>query len=171
LYPATEVDVLAFQDRSIVCWIVPPVPLAVSEAKVEPLLIKEILPEAAPVTVGAKVTVKGTLWPAAIVTGNGNPLKVNSELLELAEERVTLAPLAVMLPVWLWLLPMVRVPKLIDAGVTPSVLVEVIAVPERETATEGLDPFELMVRVAPSVPATVGENFTDKFALLPAATV
>jgi hypothetical protein len=37
------------------------VPLTVSEAKVEPLLIKEILPEAVPATLGAKVTVKGTL--------------------------------------------------------------------------------------------------------------
>jgi len=53
--------VLAFHDRSIVCWIVPPVPLAVSEAKVEPLLIKEILPEAVPATMGVKVMVKGTL--------------------------------------------------------------------------------------------------------------
>jgi len=53
--------VLAFHDRSIVCWIVPPVPLAVSAAKVEPLLIKEILPETVPATVGAKVTVKGAL--------------------------------------------------------------------------------------------------------------
>ena len=61
MYPATEVDVLAFHDRSTMCWLVPPVPLAVSEAKVEPLLIKEILPEAVPATVGVKVTVKGTL--------------------------------------------------------------------------------------------------------------
>ena len=40
---------------------VPRVPLAVSAAKVEPLLIKEILPKAVPATMGEKVTVKGTL--------------------------------------------------------------------------------------------------------------
>ena len=89
-------------------------------------------------------------------------------MLELAEESVTLAPLAVTLPFWLWLFPTVRVPKLIDPGVTPSVPVEVVAVPERETATLGSDAFELRVRVALSVPAAVGANFTDKFALLPA---
>jgi len=57
-----------------------------------------------------------------------------------------------------------------DPGVTPSVF-EVVAAPERETATEGSDAFELMVRVALSVPATVGTNFTDKFALPPAGRV
>ena len=61
MYPATEVEVLAFHDRSTVCWIVSPVPLAVPEAKVEPLLMKEILAEAVPETVGEKVRVKGTL--------------------------------------------------------------------------------------------------------------
>src|SRR6201988_772753 len=106
-----------------------------------------------------------------MVTGKVSPPRANSELLELAEETVTLAPLAVMLPCWLWLLPMVRVPKLMDPGVTPRVAVEVVAVPEREMATEESDAFELMVRVALSVPAAVGANFTDKLALFPAANV
>jgi len=92
-------------------------------------------------------------------------------LLELAEETVTLAPLAVMLPFWLWLLPMVMEPKLMDPGVTPKVPGEVVAVPEREMATEESDALELKVRVALSVPAVVGANCTDKFALLPAAIV
>ena len=67
-----------------------PVPLAVSEAELEPLVKKEMMAEAVPVAVGAKVTVKGTLCPAAIVTGKASPLSVNWELLELADERVTL---------------------------------------------------------------------------------
>jgi len=92
-------------------------------------------------------------------------------LLELAEETVTLVPPAVMLPFWLWLLPTVMVPKLMDPGVTPKAPVEVVAVAEREMATEESDAFELRLRVALSVPAVVGANFTDKFAVLPAAKV
>jgi len=106
-----------------------------------------------------------------MVIGKVSPLTVNSEMLELAEERVTLAPIAVTLPVWLWLPPSVRVPKPMDPGVTPSVPVEFVAVPERETATEGLDAVELMVRMALSLPATAGANLTDKFALTPAGRV
>jgi hypothetical protein len=56
-----EVDVLAFQDNSTVCWMVAPEPLAVSKAEEEVLVKKEILAEAVPLVVGANVTVKGTL--------------------------------------------------------------------------------------------------------------
>ena len=91
-------DVLASQDKLTVCWIVPPEPLAVSRAEVELLVKKEMFAEAVPVVVGAKVTVKGTLWPDAIVTGKVSPATMNSELLELMEDRVTLPPLAVTLP-------------------------------------------------------------------------
>src|SRR5438876_8301065 len=69
---------------------VAPVPLAVSEIELELLVKKEILAEAVAAAVGAKVTVKGTICPAAIVTGKASPLSVNWELLELADERVTL---------------------------------------------------------------------------------
>lgn len=98
LYPEMEVDVLAFQDRSTVCWIVAPVPLMLSDARTDPLLRNEILPEAVPETVGLNVTVKGTLCPAAMVMGKVMPFSVKAELLELAEEIATLPPLAMMLP-------------------------------------------------------------------------
>jgi len=61
LYPETEADVLAFHDRLTVCWTVAPAPLAVSDAMVDPLLRKEIVPEAVPATVGVNVTVKPAL--------------------------------------------------------------------------------------------------------------
>jgi hypothetical protein len=98
LYPEIEVDVLAFQDKLTLCWRVAPEPLAVSRADVELLVKKERFAEAAPVAVGPNVTVKGTLWPAASVNGRVSPPTVNAELLELDEDRVTLPPLAVMLP-------------------------------------------------------------------------
>ena len=127
--------------------------------------------EVVAVVVGAKVTVKGTLCPVAIVTGKASPLSVNWELPELADERVTLPPVAVRLPVWGLGVPTVTVPKLIETGVSASVPVAVVAVPDRATATEGLDASELRARVAEAVPATFGANTTDKLALAPAARV
>jgi len=98
LYPVTELDVLAFHDRPTVCWIAAPEPEAVSV--VEPALeVKsEMFADAEPATVGVNVTVKGRLWPDARVAGKVRPPTVNAELLELAEDRTTLPPLAVTLP-------------------------------------------------------------------------
>jgi hypothetical protein len=60
--------------------------------------VKEMFAEAVPAAVGANVTVKGTLWPAARVTGKASPLTVKAELLELTDESVMPAPLAVTFP-------------------------------------------------------------------------
>lgn len=98
MYPETEVDVLAFHDRFTMCWSVAPDPLAVSVADVELLVKNEMLEESDPAVFGAKVTVNGTLCPAVSVMGRARPPRVKAELLELAEERVRLPPLAVMLP-------------------------------------------------------------------------
>jgi hypothetical protein len=46
-----------------------------------------------------KVSVNGTLFPAAIVSGKVIPLIENSLLVRLAEETATLEPLAVSVPV------------------------------------------------------------------------
>lgn len=166
-----EVDVLAFHDKSTMCWMVPPEPLAVSTDEVEVLVRKEMLAEAVVVAVGAKLTVKGTLWPAARVTGKVSPPTVKAELLEPTEDKVTFPPVAVIFPLWLWTVPMVTVPKLMDPGVTARVPLEVVALPERDTETEGSEASEPRVTVAVSVPATVGVKVTDKLALLPGARV
>ena len=77
-----------------------PVPLADSARdESEALLENKILAAALPLACGANVSVKGTLCPGAIVRGNVIPLNANSELLELAEETVTLEPLALSAPV------------------------------------------------------------------------
>jgi hypothetical protein len=135
------------------------------------LVKKETFAEAVPVAVGEKVMVNGMLCPDAIVSGRLSPPSVNAALLELAEERVTLPPDAVTLPLWLWLLPIVTEPKLIEPGVTPTVLLELAPVPDRATVAVGSEAFELSERVALAVPTTVGENTTDKLTLLPAARV
>jgi len=58
-----------------------------------------------------------------------------------------------------------------DTGEIAIVEVAVVAVAESAIATEGSDAFEFIVRVAVSVPATVGANVTDRLALAPAASV
>jgi hypothetical protein len=93
-----EPDVLASQDKSTMCWMVVPDPLAVSTAEVELLATNEMVADAVPVVVGANVTVKGALCPAARLRGRERPAIVNAELFELADERVRLPPLAVTVP-------------------------------------------------------------------------
>lgn len=75
---------------------------------------------AAPATVGLKVTVKGTLCPAAIVTGTDSPLTVNTELFELAPVTVTFAPVALSVPDAVPLSPATTLPSDKDVGDTVS---------------------------------------------------
>jgi hypothetical protein len=103
------------------------------------------------------------------VTGNVSPLRVNAELLELVEESVTLPPLAVTLPLCVCVVPTVTFPKDMEPGVTPSVPLDVVPLPVRETMTVGSEALEVSVSDAFSVPETTGEKITVKFALLPEA--
>src|SRR5437667_3306668 len=150
---------------------VAPVPLAVFEIELELLVKKEILAEAVAAAVGAKVTVKGTICPAAIVTGKASPLSVNWELLELADERVTLPPLAVRLPFWGLVVPTVTVPKLIETGVSASVPVAVVALPDRATATDGLEDRKSTRLNSSHITTTYAVFSTKKKTLAPAAKV
>ena len=86
----------------------------------EALLANEIVPDAKPVALGLKVTVKLALPPAVSVKGNDSPLKENSELLIEAEETVTLALVALRVPDRLALPPTITLPKLRLAGLTPN---------------------------------------------------
>jgi hypothetical protein len=171
LYPEIDVDVLAFHDKSTVCWMVAPEPLAVSEANVELLVKKEMLAEAIPVAVGANVTLKGRLWPAASVTGKVNSPRVNAELLELLEDTVTLPPPAVKLPDWVCVVPIVTLPKLMVPGVMPNVPLEVVPLPVKDTPTDGSDALELRESVALAVPVVDGVKVTERLVLPPAAKV
>lgn len=60
----------------------------------EALLTNKREPAIGPPVSGVKATLNGTLWPAAIVIGSEGPCKTNWELLLLADETVTLAPVA-----------------------------------------------------------------------------
>jgi hypothetical protein len=56
-----------------------------------------------------------------------------------------------------------------DPGVTPSVPLEIVTLPVRETVTVASEAFEISVSAASSVPEVVGENVTDIFAAVPDA--
>jgi hypothetical protein len=75
---------------------------------------------AEPALSGLKVTVNGTVWPAAIVTGKDRPLTENTELVVSADVIVTLAPLAVRLPEAAPLVPSTTLPIPSEAGLTIS---------------------------------------------------
>src|SRR5215472_8650899 len=61
--------------------------------------------------------VKGTLWPAGMVSGSDSPLTLNTELLMLAAVTVTLVPLAVIVPdaVRLWPTTTLLKPRVVGA--------------------------------------------------------
>ena len=85
------------------------------------LLVKVSVALAAPVAVGWKVTVNGTLPPTGMVAGNVKPLTVNTALFVLAADTVTIAPLALRVPVAVPLLPTVTLPTFNVAGLTVRV--------------------------------------------------
>jgi len=93
-----------------------PVPLNESTGEFEALLAKETVPEAAPVACGVNATVNCTLLPDGIVTGKDSPLRVNSELLALADVTVTLAPVALSVAGRFALVPTTTLPKAKLAG-------------------------------------------------------
>src|ERR1700746_4032720 len=107
-------DVLAFQDRLTLC-IGAGVPDPANDAVVAEgcaLLVKVSVPMAVPEAVGANVIVNEVLLPAAIVAGRERPFIVKAELFVLAALIVTLAPLAVRVPVVEALFPTITLPKL-----------------------------------------------------------
>jgi len=70
---------------------VTPVPESETRAgELVAVLTTETLPEALPVTVGAKVAVKLVLWPAVRVRGSERPLMLNPVPVTVACETVTL---------------------------------------------------------------------------------
>jgi hypothetical protein len=115
-------DVLAFHDRLTIC-VGAAVPVPVNDSVVVEgcaLLAKVSVAIAAPEVDGLKVTVKGALLPASIVTGNDSPLTLNAELLVVAAVTVTLVPAADKLPDAVLLIPATTLPTPSVAGLTAS---------------------------------------------------
>ena len=83
------------------------------------LLVKERLPEAAPLDLGVKVTVKEAEEPAAMVAGREMPDSANSFEM-VFDETVTAAPVAFRVPLSEALEPTTTFPKLKVVGETVS---------------------------------------------------
>src|SRR5437899_846546 len=113
---------LGLQERSTLCS-GDRTPLPVIDSIVgefEALLTKEMLAVSVPLAWGVKVKANDALWPAASVNGNDTPLRVNSELLEVAEETLTLEPAALRVAFKLLLVPTATLAKSKVVGATPN---------------------------------------------------
>ena len=135
------------------------------------MLVNVSVAEAAPVVTGLKVTVKETLWPAGMVTGNDSPPTVNTELLVLAPVTVTLAPLAVSNPDELPLLPTSTLPRSMLVGLTASCPTAAVPLPDKGIVRLGFEALDVMVRLPLALPAEEGVNDTLKVVLCPAVSV
>jgi len=126
---------------------------------VEALLAKVRLADVVPEACGAKVTVNGAEVPAAMVIGSEIPPSANSGLVTLADDTVTLAPVAVSVPLLAKLVPTVTLPKprLVGPrascpGAIPVALVGI--------ARFGLEASEVMDSEPLTVPAAAGVKVT-----------
>jgi hypothetical protein len=127
-------------------------------------LLSEMFPDAVPVLCGLKVRVTGMLWPAARVWGRERPLRLNSTLVEVADEMVTFDPVAVRVAVTLLLAPTATLPKFKAVMLELSVP-GVMPLPERTMAKSGAVEATAIVPVMP--PSAGGVQRTLKVTLCP----
>lgn len=169
MYPTTA-DVLACQASETLCWTVAtPFPLAARVAVFEALVVNPTDADVLPLACGEKVRVNVALWPAASVAGRDKPETLNSELLDEAEEIVTLAALAVSVLVRLLDVPTFTFPKLRLEGFTVSWPLAA-PVPLSAMARLELGAFDEIVSEPLVVPAEAGANRTVKVRLCPAVS-
>jgi hypothetical protein len=167
LYPATG-EVLAVHDRATLCRAAPvPDPVGVSTAGVlAALLASEMLPDAVPLALGAKVRVTEMLCPAGMVLGKDIPASVNSEFVVLADEIVTLDPVAERLAVSVLMLPTFTLPKFKVLALEVSFPPET-PVPESAIVSEEFEAFEFTVIPPLELPPAFGVKTTLNVTLSP----
>jgi hypothetical protein len=130
------------------------------------LLTREMIPDAVPLARGVKVKVSDTLCPAAMVLGKDIPPRMNSELLEVAEDRIALEPVAVRVAVRVLLAPTATLPKF------KAVALEVIRpagipFPDRAIDKSGVEAFETIAIRPLAFPPTLGAKRRLKVTLCP----
>ena len=101
----------------------------------------------------------GAELPAAMVTGSEIPLSANSVLLKLADDTVTLAPVAVRVPLLAKLVPTVALPKLRLVGARAS-CPGAIPVALKGMARFELEASDVTERTPLTLPATAGAKVT-----------
>jgi hypothetical protein len=134
------------------------------------LLAKVIVPVVAPLLLGAKTKLNGTLFPAAIVAGKLIPLTENSEFVVTTDDTVTLVDPEVNCPAMVFVEPTVTDPMLAVVGETARVLLDV-PVPESGIVNVRLDPFERIVMEPVDAPLVLGTKKRVKVMLAPGASV
>jgi len=151
-----------------------PVPVRVATAgELEALLANDAVAEAAPVAVGVNVTVNDSGWLVVTVTGNERPLIENSDGFVppmVTEETVTLAPLAVKVPVCVPLVPSTTLPTLIGL-LTANVPCAPTAEPLRRILKLGFSAFEETVTSPVKLPEDCGAKVTLNGTLCPDPSV
>ena len=139
------------------------------------LLANEAAADAAPVAPGVNVTVKATGWLGVTVTGNEMPLIENSEGFvppKVTDDTVTLAPLAVSVPLAVPLAPTTTLPAAIVMGLTPKVPgAGAVPVPLNETVRLGFDAFDVTEILPLKLFADGGVKVTLNAALCPGVNV
>ena len=125
----------------------------------EALLAKLRLADAVPEACGVKVRVNGAELPAAIVRGSEIPLSANSGLFKLADDTVTLAPVAVSVPLLAKLVPTVTLPKPRLVGARDS-CPAAVPVALKGIARFGLEASEATEREPLTLPAAAGVKVT-----------
>ena len=141
-----------------------------STDELEALLAKEALAEAVPLACGLKVMVKSELWPAARLNGNEIPLRVNSEVLGVAEATVTLEPVALSVALKLLVWPTMTLPKSKVPGLTlnwPAAM----TLPASEMVRVELEALETTEMLPLVLPAETGARTMPKVKLCPAIKV
>jgi hypothetical protein len=163
---------LDFQESETRCWVaVVPVPVkAWTAVPVEALLLNESFAEAVPLVCGTKLTFIDFVWPAASVKGNDIALTLNSELFVVAEETVTLLPLALSVAPRLLLLPTATLPKFKLVGLIASGPL-VAPDPERGTVTVKFEGLQLKDMLPLTLPVDFGVKPTFNVTLWPGVSV
>src|SRR4051794_18764220 len=125
-----------------------------------------MLPDAVPLARGVKVRPTEMLCPAEMVLGKDNPAKVNSEFVVLADEIITLEPVAERLAVSVLLLPTFTLPKFrvlaLELSCPPAT-----PAPDNAIVSEEFEAFEFTVIPPLELPPAFGVNATMKVTLSP----
>jgi len=130
------------------------------------LLAREMIPDAVPLARGVKVKVSDTLCPAAMVSGKDIPPRMNSGLLEVAEDRIALEPVAVRVAVRVLLVPTVTLPKF-KAGALEVSWPAGIPLPDSAIVKRGFEAFETIAIPPLVLPPILGVKRMLKVMLCP----
>ena len=134
------------------------------------LLTIEMFPLTGPAAVGANVTPRLTVWPAANVTGREGPLKLNCGFEIVICETVTAAvPVFLMTTGSVLRMPIPTLPKAVEAGLADNN--SVTPTPDNGTVCGEFVAVLSIERVPVSAPVVVGVKITLRVVLWPASRI